>query len=180
MIILIRHSIDNEIESTYAHDAKLKNSGKRLAYKKAVQLIKKYGFPSRVYLSPFERTRSTAIYFAKAFKDINPNVKVDFRIDPKLSRYFTRRDQKDPQVRMKTLGYEPPIFEDIDDLMSRINRQVSSMDKKKYFEKGNVWCISHGLYIKKLLSSLGLESPNRVPFLEHYILEKKNGQITSK
>lgn len=179
-ILYLRHSEDSEGNSTFLHDAKLVNSGKRDSYKKAVHLVNKYGFPTKIYISPFERARETAIYFSKALKLIDPKKKVEFRIDPKLSRFFTKKDQKNPEMRDKTKRYNPPVYEEIDDLYSRINKQLLSMRERGYLNpngKITIWCLTHALFCKKMLLISGLESPEHIPFLADYCIAEKDGKL---
>ena len=59
MIIYIRHAHDNEKHAKHKHDHRLTKKGKYQAKKLIHPLIEKYGYPTKIYFSPFIRCRET-------------------------------------------------------------------------------------------------------------------------
>lgn len=182
MIIYIRHCEDNEADATFCHDAKITSHGKKKAKKKVKELVQKYGYPSRILCSPFLRARQTLEIFKSILKKLDPEQYAKLRrqieIDTRLGRFFTPEQQKHPEVRGSTKKYQPPVKESINKFVRRLEKQANRCYQKGYFNDDGhvVWCISHGLAIKKLLLSLGLDAPESVPFLESYPMISRDGK----
>ena len=164
-IILIRHSKDHNNDSaTYMYDAKLRSKGKKMARKLFTELIEKYGEPSKIYCSPFRRAVETAHEAMKLCK----NAKI--RNEPKIGRYFTRKEQKNPEIAPCTERNKPMIFEDKDSLNGRCKRFCEKI--KKYRGKGTVvWAISHTIPMKRCVAYFKLTPPDWFDFLEFFVIE---------
>lgn len=172
MLIYIRHGDDDEEGSTYKHDAKLTNRGKRKCVDKMRSLIREQGIPKYIVCSPFERTKETAKIF---LKDIlkHYNVKVKLKIDPDLGRYFTSQDRKDPEMRSSTKKYQPIIDLNEEAMMERIKNHIEKYNAERYNPNGYVLLISHGIIIKRCLRLVKYKSPEHIPFLKSYIIKGK-------
>lgn len=158
MHIYIRHGND-EKKSNFKHDHSL-NSSKEI--KQEIihftnKLIMKYGYPDKIYCSPFKRVRSTVKIMKKI---LNNNVEII--VDPKLSRYFTKKEQEKPEVRDYTLKYKPPIYENTKLFKKRVDKFYKKVDQQK---DKNIWCITHYLVIKHICKKKQIEIPKRMPFL---------------
>lgn len=155
--IYIRHGND-EKSSSYKHDNSLNSSSETEdnIIELCKKLIEQYGYPDKIYCSPFRRARET-LYI---MKKLLPNT--DFVIDERLSRFFSKKDKQNPRVRPKTLGYQPPITEDKYDFKKRVLEI-----EKKIRKEEHCWCITHYLVIKQITKKYNVTIPNRMPFLYH-------------
>lgn len=170
MIIYIRHSDDNDRHPVHRHDQKINKKGKILAYQKAQRLIKKYGHPTIMYISPFVRSKETAHEMAKAFTK-----KIDVYYDKRLSRFFSKKEQQDPSVFQSTLKHNIPIKETSEEFKQRVQNHIDSMEKRKYKKssKDIVWCITHALVYKKVARYYHISIPKYIPFVEHFKVPTK-------
>lgn len=180
MIIYIRHSHDDEKNATHDHDAHITEKGHTKIRELVKSLISKYGYPDRIYCSPFARARETLKLFREALKIVlkGPDFKkIKFKVDNRLSRYFTSDQQRNPSIRNDTKRYDPPIYEEITDFIERLKSMIDYLVQLGYGDKQPVvWCLSHGLSIKKTLLSLKLKSPESVPFLAAYPIRSRYGK----
>ena len=163
MCIILRHGND-ECKTNYKHDPHLKhcNHCKNDIIITTEELIKKYGYPNKIYCSPFTRVRETVDLMHKVFK--KRHVHVDIIIEPKLSRYFTSAEKKNPGVRHNTLKYNPPIYESSDAFKNRVN-QIEYKLKHQ-----NVWVITHYLVMRQIALNNHIHLPNRMPFLYSMVI----------
>jgi len=155
--IYIRHGND-EKSSTYKHDNSLNSSAETeenivITCKKLIDI---YGYPDKIYCSPFRRARETL----HIMKKLLPNTEII--IDERLSRFFSKKDKENPRVRPKTMKYEPPIEE----TKYEFKKRVLSMEKV-IRKQDNVWCITHYLVIKQICKKYNVTIPHRMPFLYH-------------
>ena len=189
MIIYIRHGHDNESHPKHRHDNRLTKKGKEKARKIIYPLIENYGYPTKIYFSPFIRCRETVakmlseLYINKFGKkghfcfncfekdDTNKLLKdlnIELICDSRLSRYFTKTDRKKPSVSSNTLKLEPPIHEGKAGLIKRINKYVESITQLHKTDEV-AWCITHGIIYKKIASELNINTPDSIGFLEHFV-----------
>jgi len=89
--IYIRHG--NDIRTSRKHDERLSDQGKRSVKQKVDQLVEEYGLPDLILYSPFYRCRQTAKIMKKTLTKYH-NCEIDKIIDPKLGRYFTRKQKR--------------------------------------------------------------------------------------
>ena len=191
MIIYIRHANDNEKYPKHKHDNKITKKGKYDAKKISHKLVEQYGYPTKIYFSPFQRCRQTVaaivseLYLKKTgikkhfcFKCANdekevPNkINIELICDSRLSRYFTSSDRKKPSVSSSTLKLGVPINEKKNGLIQRIDNYVESI-KKEDHKNEVIWCITHGIIYKKIASRLGQTTNNSINFLEYFAYEDK-------
>ena len=161
----MRHGNDNK-SCDYKHDHSLQSDYiyEEEIIKKTKKLIKKYGYPEKIYCSPFKRVRETVVIMAKYIQ--SKNREIDIHVDPRLSRYFTSKEQLEPSVRKTTLKYNPPLDEDnkmfkkrVDKVEERINRNTVT-----------TWCITHYLVIKRISKNNDIDIPAKMPFLYHMVI----------
>ncbi len=170
MLIYFRHGHDDEADSTYEHDARLTDKGIDKCRKYALRLCAKYGIPNAIYCSPFARARETAKFMAVSIYG-RYKVKVRLVIDPMLGRFFTSDQRGAPDIRPGTLKYDPIIDNSDKELMRRINTHIKKMQHKGYIHHKVIWCVSHGVIIKKLVRELGHEAPEHVEFLQKFVIK---------
>lgn len=164
MLIYIRHSMDNEEDPTYRHDARLTHKGKKLAVSKGEALIQKYGIPNIVYCSPFRRTRETLTNLLSSVQNTQ-NIKIVY--DQRIARHFSKNDQRHPDVAPTTLKTNIPIYESTEDFNKRIRRFSKSMSHYA-LEDTVVWCITHTTAYKRMASYHRVRIPSHIPFAHHF------------
>lgn len=173
MIVYIRHANDKEHNPQYLHDTHITDSGKKDARKATAKLVKKYGFPDKIYYSPFLRCKETLEAMISELRFIQTGVNkkccvkcykgVELIIDNDLSRCFNY-DKNKPSVSPKTLKNHVPIKETDVDLHSRIDNHIKNVDRTK-----NVWCLTHAIIYKKIAKKLNIVTPDKIEFLDHFV-----------
>lgn len=158
MHVYMRHGND-EKKSTFKQDNSLNSSYEDDILEKTKLLINLYGYPKKIYCSPFRRARET-VHIMKNILD------VEIIIDPKLSRFFSKEEKLNPSVRAKTLKYNPPINETGPEFKKRVNK----IEKKINNESCVVWVVTHYLVIKNVCKKYNKEIPKKMPFLYHVII----------
>lgn len=160
--ILIRHGNDSG-DSYYKHDnsLNLSASGTEDDIRKTTKkLIKKYGYPKRIYCSPFYRAIQTVNIMKKII-----NKPVQVYVDLKLARYFSSKEKNNPNVkdyvRYKTLKYNPPIFEN----KEQFHKRVDKVNKKILETNVTSWYITHYLVMKRIAKHNDIKIPSYMPFL---------------
>jgi broad specificity phosphatase PhoE len=98
VLIYLRHG-DDRGNDVYRHDRPLNDRGKHRARKEAGRLIKKYGHPDSVFVSPFRRARETLEAMVACFE--RP---VAVRQDLRLAQRLGTKQQRDPHIRPETLA----------------------------------------------------------------------------
>ena len=158
MQIFIRHGNDNK-SSKYQHDNSLNLCKKYVTddiIKLTKKLIKKYGYPVKIYCSPFNRVIQTVNIMEPILKN-----NTEIIIEPKLSRFFNKKEQLHPSVRKETLKYYPPIYENNKEFKKRVDKIDNKLHKKNY----TVWYISHYLVLKRIANNNNITIPDKMPFL---------------
>jgi hypothetical protein len=142
-LVYIRHGDDELDQAAVAalaraghrvpeHDPPLNPRGVARARRAAEVLIRLYGHPDVVYCSPFERARQTVAAMVGAFRGT-----VYCGIDPGLSRYFSREEQKRPRMSPPTIAAcQVPIHESGTDFAGRVDRQHSRVLACHFFTDG--------------------------------------------
>jgi broad specificity phosphatase PhoE len=164
-IIYIRHGHDEYRDVTHAHDNRLTNRGLREASNLGKKLIERYGSPHIVYCSPFQRTIKTMKAMTEgSFKTL---------IDPNLSRYFTSKERKDPQVSSRTIKYGVPLNEDWKKFKERVKNHLGKTSS--YVNNSEVvWVITHTLILKEAAKYHKVDIPSDLDFLEWFKVGKKH------
>lgn len=170
-IIYIRHG--NDKRSRYKHDEKLTSEGKREARELAKNLIEEYGLPDIIYYSPFYRTRQTRkqmtkeIYKYKEENGIDKRIKL--QIEPRLGRYFTRKEERNPDISSSTLYKGAIIEETFQEFGKRVEYQLNEVIDNEY---NIVWNITHSLVLLKVSKVLNISRSSHVKYLDYCLIEK--------
>lgn len=169
MLIYLRHADDDCPEATHCHDHRITERGAKKSRKVARRLIKKYGPPDIIYCSPFRRTRETLEAMWKEF----PRHKPEVVIDCNLSRYFSPREQNDPNCYDETIKYGAPVYENWKDFRRRVRKHIHFVRRQGHFKDDNiVWCITHALVYKQVAQRYEVPIPEHIPFLDCFSLRR--------
>lgn len=168
VVLYIRHSDDSRRrqESNIIHrdDLKLTSNGRSLARKTSKFLIKKYGQPDIIYLSPFMRAKETLYQMQKYFTK-KPIIKFDNR----LSRFFSKKEKQNPSCFTETFGHNIPIYENWNQFKERVHNHLREMHHKKYIHsKKVVWCITHALPFIQVAEICKKTIPKSIPFMHYF------------
>lgn len=191
LLLYIRHGDDHHDsrrEARYPkHDHPLNREGKARAARMARNLVERYGAPTAVYCSPFKRARQTANIMMDALDDSD---RARVTIDPGLSRYFSRREQRRPSVGSDTHeAGPPPIRERNGEFGRRCRRQYKRVVARHFFkangdtverprgERPVVWCITHALVMRRVAERIGVVVPDdHVPFLGWFVARPRTSR----
>lgn len=169
MIVYIRHGHDEYDDATHRHDHKLTDKGASKSVRLARKLIKKYGKPDIIYVSPFQRTIGTAQAMCETKRIGKPQIVVD----TDLSRVFSGKEQKDPSVATCTQDYKVPIKESRRQREKRIRHHVRKMKHEDHLNSGQVvWVITHTLIMKGVAEKLKVKVPDHFEFLTWFSIKK--------
>ncbi len=166
VIVYLRHGEDKK--SGYKYDEKLTSKGKIDAKNLAKKLIEQYGLPDAIYCSPFYRTRQTRHQMSKVIDQYTDKYIVKI-IDPRLSRFFTKKETKNPDIRSDTRKNKAPIYETPSEFRSRVKEQLYEMENKN--EYNVIWCIGHTLIIKHVAEFKNIHRDNHIKYLDTVIIE---------
>lgn len=166
VIVYLRHGED--VRTKYKYDEKLTSEGKESARELAEELINKYGVPDAIYCSPFYRTRQTRRQMLKVISTYTDKRVVNIT-DPRLSRFFTRSQTQNPDIRRDTLKKKAPIYETWDEFKRRVRRQVKEMEWQDIYDV--IWCIGHTLIIKQVAKIKEINRSSHIKYLDTIILE---------
>lgn len=161
MLIYLRHG-DDRGNDVYKHDRPLNDQGKYRAGEKARHLIKKYGHPNRVFVSPFRRTRETLTAMAVHF-----DRPVEIQQDPRIAQHLSSKQQRDPHINPETLA-TITVNEDKKTFRRRVAAHV--MDMRAWGALSAVWCITHKAVIDEVASHFGMKTPRSLGFLDHVVM----------
>ena len=166
VIIYLRHGKD--MKSGYKYDEKLTPEGKDKARNVAEDLIGKYGLPDAIYCSPFYRTRQTRRQMLKVISTYT-NEKIVIITDPRLSRFFTKQQTKNPDIRKDTMKKRVPIYERWEQFKRRVKSQLNEMEKKDEYDV--IWCIGHTLIIKEVIKLKNINRSKNIKYLDTVVLK---------
>jgi broad specificity phosphatase PhoE len=172
-IIYIRHGKDKKRDK-YKYDPKLTDIGKEQTIELTKRLVKKYGYPDIICFSPFSRTRQTVKYMLRTIERLGgrePRLKLDRR----LSRFFTRREKRNPDVSRKTIKYGAPIYETWDDFKDRVREQLNDMERRR---EDVIWCVGHTLIIKRVAKYKGIDRDDYVKYSDTVIINNNDNNIS--
>lgn len=160
--VIFRHA-DDRVKSVHKQDPPITKSGKKNTRVFAQDLIRKYGVPHEVRISPFRRTRETFEALEKELGDYK-NVYVDIN----LSRHFSKKERKKPKVSDETLQYEIPIDEDTRKFRERVRTCAKSL--RSYDENKTIWIITHALVVKEMAKHFSVNISDNIDFLQHFTI----------
>lgn len=164
-VIYIRHAKDKK--DRCEHDEKLTEEGKEDVKRFTKKLIDENGFPDVIYYSPFMRTRQTVKYMLRQIKHMDENRKVKISIEPKLGRFFTAKERKNPDIHESTERRNPIIHEDKKSFHSRIKKHLKRVSKKG--EDQVIWNVTHTLVLLRVAEYLDIERDPHVEYLDTVI-----------
>lgn len=166
VIIYLRHGEDTR--SNYKYDEKLTKRGKEEAKILAEKLIEKYGVPDAIYCSPFYRTRQTRRQMIKVIKG-KSDKNIKHVIDYRLSRFFTEKESRNPDIRSDTMKKNAPIYETWAEFLHRVKKQLNDMENNDNYDV--IWCICHTLIIKYVAKFKKIKRDDYINYLDTVIIE---------
>lgn len=188
MIICLRHAEDDElVDRQYKYDSHITETGKNKATELAHELYEKYGYPTKICFSPFQRCVETAfalvneLIYIKTKKKANKNPdcclecykykRIQLCYENNLSRHITNFKPEKPTVSPKTLQANIPINETDDAVCQRIKNHVHMMKNNK---KERIWCITHASLYKQIANKLHIRTTGHIEFLDYYTYANKH------
>lgn len=165
-MVYIRHGDDGQHNPTHINDPSLVESGYGQIRKLTRQLLRRFGRPQAIYVSPMRRAWETALIMQEL-------VRVPLVLDRHLSRYFTRSERDIQTVRPDTLKRRAPIFESKLEFRARVGRHLRHLSP--CLKRGGplVWCITHALVLKQIGRQLGLTLKDHFDFLETVVIRNR-------
>ena len=171
VIIYIRHGEDKSRNYKYKYDPKLTRRGKDDAKELTEKLLKQYGVPDVIYFSPYARTRQTLKHMLRIVSK-HSDKKIKKIVDHRLSRFFTRKQKRNPDIREKTRYLGAPIYETWDDFKDRVADQLEDMEEE--IKSNNViWCVGHTLIIKLVAKYRNIDKDKYITYLDTVVLMEK-------
>lgn len=166
-VIVIRHAND-EGKCFKKHDCpvNIKDGGKD-ARKVGISLIKKYGLPDEIIVSPFRRTKETLELMVG--DEIH---KIKITQDPNISRYFSGREKDHPDVHSSTLKHNIPINESFRSFERRVRKFSQKLEEINMKDRC-IWVITHALVYKRIGRYYERQTPSRIDFLEYFVLHEE-------
>lgn len=183
MIVYVRHGNDEEKTPKYHHDNRMTSKGGKDVKRFIKFFIKKYGKPDLIICSPFRRavdTLEVMMNYLQSTDNKHPDAKSpEIVIEPKLSRFFSASEKKDPSVHKATLVYGPPIMEKRKEFHHRTTKFFNNMIRKGYLKDGKLaMVITHALVLKDCAKEANVNLPEHYDFLEYFALvEGKDGGV---
>ena len=163
MIIYIRHGPDERADHKY--DEILTRAGKEEVISFTKQLLEEHGIPDIIYCSPFQRTRQTTQLMIKAIKryrkENNLTKRVDFIIEPKLGRFFTKQQMRYPDIKESTLRKGAIIKETYSEFKDRVTYHHQGLDPNLH-----IWNITHTLVLLHISKINRVERSKYVRYLD--------------
>ena len=165
VIIYLRHGED--VRDKYKYDEKLTEDGKEAARDFAEKLIQEYGVPDVIYCSPYYRTRQTQRQMLKTISK-HTDKSIDKIIDPRLSRFFTKDQLRNPDIRKDTMKKQAPIYETFDEFKQRVKEQLDEVEQNNKYKV--IWCIGHTLIIKHVAKFKSIKRSHHIDYLDTVII----------
>ena len=170
-VIYIRHGSDKK--GDYKYDEKLTSEGKKGAVELSKKLIALYGIPDIIYYSPFYRTRQTRKAMIHAIKEYNreigENKMPELVLEPRLGRFFTKKQRRDPNIRSSTMHKGAIIDERWDEFKERVKEQYDEVMNNKH---ALIWNITHTLVLLQVSNLSNIERNPHVEYLDYCIVNK--------
>jgi broad specificity phosphatase PhoE len=162
MLIYMRHGDDHSDGNKHHNDRRLCNEGKRDASKTAKRLIKKYGEPSIVLVSPYQRTYDTIEAMKTRFARSPTIIR-----DPRLAKYLGPKKRKDADIS-EALADVLPIDDDKLEFRRRVTQHIEDMELANHHRSDVVvWCITHKIVVKYVGDYFDVRVPKNVDFLDY-------------
>ncbi len=165
MLIYLRHADDHDDDAEHRHDRGITSSGAKQARKLAKKLIKKYGHPSAIYVSPFQRTHQTVNAMSERFEHPVP-----VHQEPRISRLFSHKQQRDPDIGRATASVVP-IVEERDEFHARVRTHIEAMQLAGHHRSSTaIWCVTHKIVVKDVAKHFGVDMPKEFDFLDYIVI----------
>lgn len=165
-IIYIRHGEDKR--GHYKYDEKLTDYGKKKVKDLTKQLIDTYGFPDIIYYSPYYRTRQTKRLMLSVIDRDYGEELPPTKCDSRLSRFFTKRQSRNPDIRKDTRKRGAPIYETWREFKYRVGEHISEMESNR--QHHIIWCVTHTLVLDYVINHRGIDHDYEIPYLDTIIL----------
>lgn len=140
-----------DIENPCYDDKILSEIGQKQALDMCNLLIKKYGAPSLIICSPYERTRIMSIILKNRIK-IKQKKDIHILVDNNLSKYWSQSIQKtnkEVDISDFTKNYNPMLKESRYEFIQRVKNHLKKFGKKEYLS-----------VIKQILNNLEYDENN--------------------
>jgi broad specificity phosphatase PhoE len=148
-LIYIRHAADDyDADTSHLHDTPLTAKGIRDATRTAVELVQRYGPPTMIYSSPYQRAVQTAHQMRTSLK-----LNVPIVLDGALGKYFPATYKGHVDVQDVTMAFRPPMRETKKQLRSRVIEHCQQMRHHLLLPQekgGTVWCITHAIVVRRI------------------------------
>ena len=162
MLIYLRHG-DDRGEDVYRHDRRLNDRGREKAGRKAARLIRKYGHPDTVFVSPFRRTIETVNCMTASFERL-----VVVQGDSRIAQLLKAKHLRDLSISPDTLRVIT-VEEDRSGFRRRVKAHVR--DVRERSERGAIiWCITHQVVVEEVAGLFAMKISGRLDFLDHVIV----------
>lgn len=167
-IIYIRHGSDER--QNHKYDEELTREGKEEAKKIAKKLIEEYGLPDVIYYSPFYRTRQTRkamMHTIKKYVKDESELPV-LKLEPRLGRFFTKKQSKNPDIRNSTSQKGAIIYETWNEFETRVTQQYEEIKQTKDII---IWNITHTLVLLQISFLSQIERNKHVNYLDYCVVK---------
>ena len=128
-------------------------------------LISRYGYPTKIYCSPYQRTIQTANEMIQIIQASEDSTLVDKHVvivDTNISEYLGNWDNLDPKLALspQTVQYNVPLHETWNQFNQRIQQHN---EKMSIFDDFNtvIWIITHGIVMTTLSKMIILENEKK-------------------
>ena len=180
-IVFIRHGHD-EPHGGHVFDERLSSEGKAKCRQAAKDLVRKYGPPTIIYYSPFQRCRATLREFLRvvnSYHKLPDNHEVKIIVAPALGKYFTseqRLAMKSQSFRRGALRKSTErigsvlIDKNKRKFIKRVKKHVKKCrsDLKEKSEEGVViWNICHAVVLRRAAKICHRKVDDHVEYLQH-------------
>ena len=164
-IIYIRHGEDTR--KRYKYDEVLTDQGKENVVELTKKLVEEHGLPDIIYYSPYYRTRQTKRIMVKTIKEIYSE-KIETVCDHRLSRFFTKGQSRNPDIKKETQKRGAPIYETFKEFKERVNEQFTEIEEG---DERVIWCVTHTLILDHIIRIKKLDHDYHIPYLDTVILK---------
>lgn len=160
MVIYLRHG-DDRGDYAYKHDRPLKDRGRKKIRKTFKRLIKKYGHPDTIFVSPFSRSLQTLEIMTAQFQ--RP---VAVHCDARVAQYLG--DKEVPIVSPET-AEAVDLDEGLGAFRARLRDHAESA-RKRHVLGATIWCITHQIVIEEIAEHFGKRVSRDLDFLDHVVM----------
>ena len=131
-------------------------------------LVKDHGLPDLILHSPYYRCRQTAKIMKKTLEKYHDH-SIEREVDPRLGRYFTKKQKKNPDIKRSTRKKGAIIEETRVEFKEREGEQLTD-NMEKYSEK-NIWLVTHSLVLIRVAKIKQIPYENWVGYLDNIIIQ---------